>query len=317
MYGGHVSQGFEVSELLVVVNALFPRLGTEVTDAREARAAFARMPRRAAPTVDVRSVDDVLLPSKSGELGARIYQPSDPCTEPAATIVFFHGGGWVLGGLDSHDWLARALCAGLGCTAVSVDYRLAPENPYPAALDDAVDAVTACLAGQVPHVPADTVIVAGDSAGGGLAAAVCQRLRDSGERVPDGQVLLYPLLSSARSTRSYSENGSGNYITSTHLEWFWDQYLAGARTHYGYASPGDATRLDGLPPALLVTAGLDPLRDEGLDYARSLAVAGVATTVLHYPEAFHGFLGFQGVLALADDAMKQISQVARRMVRSE
>jgi acetyl esterase len=308
-----VTQGFEVTELLSIANAIFPKLGSEITDAVEARAAFAAMPRRALLSPQVASTRDVVLTSGRGSRPARVYQAREPANDDTA-IVFFHGGGWVLGGLDSHDWLARSLCAGTGAATVSVDYRLAPEHPYPAALDDAVDAVLACLQGEV-LVPGPTrIVVAGDSAGGALATAVCLRARDSGGPAPQGQILLYPVLSSRRSTPSYDENATGRYITRQHLTWFWEQYLATSSEIDSYASPGDVPSVDGLPPTVLVTAGLDPLRDEGLEYGRRLALAGVPTTLLHYPEAFHGFLGFQGVLELADRAMRDVQTVSKRLV---
>lgn len=295
--------------LVDVLARAFPDLGGAVTDAGEARRvlAAASASREAPPAVG--AVVDRAVPGPPGapEIPVRVYAPG-PDRHPMAprpTVVFFHGGGYALCGLDSHDATARALAARSGAVVVSVAYRLAPEHRFPAAVDDAYAALrwaageSAALGGDP-----DAVVVAGDSSGGGLAAAVALRARDAGGPAVALQVLLYPLLDAAQDTDSYRENAHGYFLTAAHLRWFWQQYLGpdGQDTH-PYASPLRAPDLRGLPPAYVVTAGCDPLRDEGLAYAARLRAAGGHVTAAHFPHMFHGFLGFPDLLPDAVRAM--------------
>jgi len=296
----------EVAALLKVLNETFPKLGTEVTDAAEARARFEALRR----PVDVPTpVEDVLDLAVGGAdattLPARLYRPLATAERPAGSVVFFHGGGWVLGDLDSHDELARLLCEHLGRTVVSVAYRLAPEHPYPIPVLDAVAAVRD-LAARARELGLDEpFVLAGDSAGGNLAALAALELRGTDEPLVGAQLLLYPVLDAARATRSYADNAEGFYITAAHLAWFWDMYL-GARGDGDDASPVRRRRLDGAPGTVVVTAGLDPLRDEGARYATLLAESGTDVVVLDYPQAFHGFLGFAGRLTVAAKALEDL-----------
>ncbi|MFI1675577.1 alpha/beta hydrolase [Streptomyces sp. NPDC020607] len=254
---------------------------------------------------------DRTIPGPPGapRLPVRLYMPApetDPRpAAPRPTVVFFHGGGYVLCGLDSHDATVRALAARSGAVVVSVAYRLAPEHRFPAAVDDAYAALcwaageSAALGGDP-----DAVVTAGDSSGGGLAAAVALRARDEGGPAIALQVLLYPLLDAAQDTASYRENAHGYFPTAAHLRWFWQQYLgADGQGEHPHASPLRAADLHGLPPAYIVTAGCDPLRDEGLAYAARLRAAGGQVTTDHHPHMFHGFLGFPEVLPDAVRAM--------------
>ncbi|MFE1379738.1 alpha/beta hydrolase [Streptomyces sp. NPDC058740] len=216
----------------------------------------------------------------------------------APVVVFAHGGGWVLGDLDTHDRLCRALAARSGATVVSVGYRRAPEHRFPAAEDD----VYTALGWAAARWPGRPLVPAGDSAGGNLAAAAALRARDRGGPAIAGQLLVYPVLDhrlAGASARTYAE---GFFHTTAHMRWYWEQYL-GPDGDPVAASPGLAADLAGLPPALLVLADCDPLRDEGLDYARRLSAAGVVAHVQLHTGVFHGFLGGLGVLPEADRAL--------------
>lgn len=299
--------------LVDALSEAFPDLGGTVTDAAEARRVLAAAPASGKAPPAVGSVVNRTVPGPPGApaIPVRIYLP-DPERRrgPRPTVVFFHGGGYTVCGLDSHDATARALAARSGAAVVSVAYRLAPEHRFPAAVDDAYAALrwvaeeSAALGGD-PGV----LVTAGDSSGGGLATAVTLRARDEGGPAVALQVLLYPVLDAAQDTGSYRENAYGYFLTAAHMRWFWQQYLGpdGDGTH-PLASPLRAADLGGLPPAHLVTAGCDPLRDEGLAYAERLRAAGVDVTTAHYPRMFHGFLGFPGLLPDAGQAMTDAAE---------
>jgi acetyl esterase len=294
----------DVAALLVRLNAAFPPLGTEIVDAVEARAAFAALRRPVEVPTPVGDVRDESITGPDGQpLALRWYRPPAPDSD-SAVLMFLHGGGFVLGDLDSHDELARKLAVGTGATVVSVDYRLAPEHPFPAGLDDAqaaLEHVASSCAGGRP------IVVVGESAGANLAATLCLTVRAGGGPQIAGQVLLYPMLDPGCDTLSYAENAEGYYITAHHLRWFWTQYVgAGAATTDPYVSPLRADDLRGLPPAHVVTAERDPLRDEGEAYARLLAEHGVPVTAQRYDDAFHGFVGFDAELAVAREAHQDI-----------
>ncbi|MFE0173535.1 alpha/beta hydrolase [Streptomyces sp. NPDC059002] len=300
--------------LVDALAAAFPDLGGAVTDAAEARRMLDAGTRGQQPPKRSRTVGSVVdrtIPGPDGapDLPVRIYLP-DPASFPGPrpTVVFFHGGGYTLCGLDSHDATARGLCARAGAAVVSVAYRLAPEHRFPAAPDDAYAALC-WAAGEIGSLGGDpgALVTAGDSSGGGLATVAALRARDLDGPAVALQVLIYPVLDAGQDTASYRENAEGYFLTAAHMRWFWRQYLGpdGDGTHPD-ASPLGA-RLTGLPPAHLVTAGCDPLRDEGLAYAYRLRAAGVPVTLGHYPGMFHGFLGFPGLL---DDAETAVAAVA-------
>jgi acetyl esterase len=222
-------------------------------------------------------------------LPARVYDPEGSSPD-GPTMVWYHGGGWVIGDLDSGESMCRHLASRSGVRIVSVDYRLAPEHPFPAAPDDAYASYLAVLGGELGGTPR-RLAVGGDSAGGNLSAVVSQMLRDRGERLPDLQVLFYPVTDGAMETTSYKENAEGYMLTAPTMAWFYGHYVGEdeeARLQ-PYVSPMRAASLAGLPPALIVTAEYDPLRDEGEAYAAALSAAGVTTTLRRFDGQIHGF----------------------------
>ncbi|MEU9799491.1 alpha/beta hydrolase [Streptomyces sp. NPDC051000] len=259
--------------------AAFPGPG----DPHALRAAVAAGGRAPGPAVaDVRDDDACGVP-------VRVYDPRpdpDPGAPGRPLVVHFHGGGWVMCGLDTHDAGCRRLAAASGAVVVSVDYRLAPEHPWPAAPDDALTALLwarsrAAALGCDP----DRIIVAGDSSGGTLAAVTALRAPE----LVSGQLLFYPPLDAAMDTPSVATYARGHFHTAAHMAWYWDQY--GGDPAHPHVSPLRAPDLTGLPRALIVLADCDVLRDEGLAYARRLGEAGVDCAVQLHPGVFHGFLG--------------------------
>ena len=228
-------------------------------------------------------------------------------------MVFFHGSGFVLCSLDTHDGMCRNLCAGGGCVVVSVDYRLAPEEKFPAATDDCLLA-TRWAAEHAAEIGADParIVVAGDSAGGNLAAVTALRVRDEGGPELCGQLLLYPVTDyHTPGTPSYVENGDGYGLTRATMEWFWDHYLAeAADALHPHASPLRAPDLSGLPPAFVMTAEYDPLRDEAEVYGRRLDAA----EIVRVPGMNHGFLFWVGVVDAAGPPMAQACAWVRRVL---
>ncbi|WP_051832077.1 alpha/beta hydrolase [Streptomyces katrae] len=215
----------------------------------------------------------------------RIYDPA-PGSTGRPLVVWFHGGGWVMCGLDTHDAVCRSLGAGSGAVVVSADYRLAPEHPWPAAPDDALTVLRWARAHALAlGCDPGRVVVAGDSSGGNLAAVTA--LRAPG--LVAGQLLVYPPLDAAMESASVSPYAEGHFHTAAHMAWYWEQY--GGDPAHPHVSPLRARELSGLPRTLLVLADCDLLRDEGLAYARRLGAAGVDCTVHVYPGVFHGFLG--------------------------
>lgn len=269
--------------------------------AARARAAALRAGAPAGPAMHM--VEDLDVPVRDGAVPARRYRAH--AAEPVGVIAYFHGGGWVLGGLDEADLFCRTLAEHSGCEVVSVGYRLAPEHRFPAAVDDADDAVTWIA----KHRAAGrALLVLGDSAGGNLAAVVARRARDRGGPQIDLQVLVYPVTDHRMATRSYAEHGHQMLISADDMDWFWSEYAPAARDRASAdASPGLVEDLSGLPPAVLVVAEYDPLRDEGLTYARRLADAGVETTLYRYDSMSHGFFALVGALDTAVDAVRSVS----------
>jgi len=232
----------------------------------------------------------------------RIYRPH---REEGPAIVYFHGGGWVLGGLESHGPLCRTLSARSSCAVVAVDYRLAPEHPYPAAVDDAWTALT-WAGGRFSRLA-----VAGDSAGGQLAASIALRARDVGLALAL-QVLIYPATDRSFDSASYRENADGHGLTAAEMRWLWSQYVPDeARAGEPDCSPLRAPELAGVAPALVLTAEYDPLRDDGEAYARRLADAGVAVALRQYEGLIHGFVRMPAMIARASGAIDEIADEAR------
>jgi acetyl esterase len=266
------------------------------------------------PGEPVARVEDRRIPGPGGEIPLRIYTPEGDGPRPG--IVFFHGGGWVIGNLDTHDGTARKLANASGCTVVSVDYRLAPEHRFPAAAEDchAALAWTAAHAAEL-GLRADALAVAGDSAGGNLAAVTALMARERGPALRF-QLLVYPVTAPDFDTASYRENAEGYLLTRDTMRWFWDQYAPEpAQRRNPWAAPLVAADLSGLPPALVITAEYDPLRDEGEAYARRLREAGVRAELRRYDGMIHGFLSFADVVQQGKRAVEEAGATLRAALR--
>ena len=276
---------------------------------QEARANGKARPR--APGPEVAKVEDRSIPGPDGEVPVRIYTPEGSGPFPA--LVWFHGGGWVVGDLDTADGAARHLTVGSGFVVVSVDYRLAPETKFPGPAEDCYSA-TQWVVHNAASINADAgkIAVGGDSAGGNLAAAVSLMARDRGGPSVGFQLLVYPVTDRDFSTPSYSHNGNDYQLTRDGMVWFWDHYLQNdADAANPYAAPMRAQDLTGLPPALVITAEYDPLRDEGEAYAHKLEAAGVATTCTRYDGMIHGFFGMAAAVDKGKQAIDQASSALR------
>lgn len=256
---------------------------------------------------EVQSVQDLAAQGPAGPIPLRIYRPlgSIPA-DPLPVLVYYHGGGWVIGDLDTHDTLCRELANGAGCAVVSVDYRMGPEHRFPAAVDDAIAALR-----WVSHnardlsVDASRIAVGGDSAGGNLAAVAAIAAREAGGPALRFQLLVYPATDMRRTAASHVTNGQGYLLTSDTMRYFHDHYIADPAHDLDWrASPLLHPELSRLPPAFMLTAGYDPLRDEGLQYAQRLTQAGVSTTLVCFERQIHGFLPMGKVLDEANVAVQ-------------
>jgi acetyl esterase len=264
---------------------------------------------------DMLRVEDIKISGADGALPARLYVPVD---NPAALIIFYHGGGWVLGSIAGYDSVCRRLASVSGCAVLSVEYRLAPEHVFPAAADDSYAAACwaeanckALMGAQLP------IVVAGDSAGGNLAAVVCLMARDRQCPPIALQCLIFPVTDFDPERPSYNIFSEGGLLTSEAMLWFWDQYIPDhdQRTDV-HASPLRAANLAGLPPAIIELAGHDPLLDEGKAYADALAAAGVPTKVRCHDELSHGYFQLSGLLPPAQDAVDELAKTLRQCLLS-
>jgi acetyl esterase len=298
----------ESRALIDVLQSSSPPVET-LTPEQARRASDERRARSAAPVEQVHDVTDTTAATGAGQRAVRIYRPS--AADCAPVIVFFHGGGWVLCDLDSHDGLCRSLANLTGSVIVSVDYRRAPESRYPAAVEDCYAATVwvAEHAGEL-HVDPARLSVMGDSSGGNLAAAVALMARDRALPTIALQVLLYPVLDDDFETASYRAFGAEHFLTRAAMEWYWQQY-APADRHHPYATPLRNADLTGLAPALILVAECDPLHDEGLAYAERLTAAGVPTEVIDYAGGFHGFLSLAPVLHAGRSALAAVGAGVR------
>ena len=298
----------DVAKVLQVMTSLeLPAL--ESLPVPEARAFMELAAAGRPPGPEVGEVIDGVLAGAAGELAYRLYRPGPPGPHPM--VAYFHGGGWVLGNLDSDDPLCRDLCRRSGVAIVSVDYRHAPEARFPAAADDAFAAVQwiAGHATELGGVPGQ-LAVAGWSAGGNIAAVACQLARDASGPDIAGQVLLNPVTDFGTDGASYEENAEGYGLTTALMRWFWDQYADPGDRSHPKASPRRG-ELAGLPPALIVTADFDPLRDEGLAYAEALAAAGVAVRHLRARGHIHTSLTMVDVVLSGATLRAQIAEALR------
>ncbi len=251
-------------------------------------------------------------------IAVRRYVPEGP--GPFPLMVYFHGGGWVIGDLDSHDNLCRALCVESKSVVVSVDYRLAPECKFPGPFDDCFDAtVWAYEHAAEFNADPNRIIIAGDSAGGNLAAAVALKSRDliaQGNQAPliAMQLLLYPVTNFSFDTDSYHENATGLLLTTDTMRWFWNHYLENdLQGSDPYASPLQSLSLKGLPDAIIVTAEFDPLRDEAEDYAQQLMSSGNRVDLIRYSGQIHGFIS---LFEMLDDGRRAIATVGGKLIES-
>lgn len=239
----------------------------------------------------VAHVENRTIPGPAGAIPIRVYTPAG--TGPFPVLVYFHGSGFVVCNLDTHDGICRGLTNGAGCVTVSVDYRLAPEHPFPAAVEDCY-AATAWVATHATEVDGDPnrIAVGGDSAGGNLATVVALLARDQGGPRLVFQLLVYPVADQPCTTPSYEENAEGYSLTKQDMIWFWNHYLTDKSAWEDpRAAPLRAKDLRNLPPALVITAEYDPLRDEGELYAKRLQEAGVPVRLVRYEGVIHGFFG--------------------------
>jgi acetyl esterase len=281
-----------------------------------ARELFANM----RPDVDGPAVGDVEDRTVPGfqdgpEVPVRIYTPE--ADGPYPTMVYYHGGGFVIGDVETHDIVCRYLTNELGAVVVSVDYRLAPEHPFPAAVEDAFAATQWAAANEEALDSTGDLVVGGDSAGGNLAAAVSLMARDFAEYddvdAPDVdyQVLVYPVVSRSDDWESMEQFGQGYFLDERDMEWFHDSYRPNpVHDANPYCNPLEASDLSGLPPATVLTAGFDPLRDQGGAYAEALEAAGTEVTYRNYDDMIHGFFSMQEGLAALDTAAEALDAVS-------
>jgi acetyl esterase/lipase len=264
------------------------------------------------PVDDVAHVEDELVDGPVGPLRMRVYRPQGGGSRPV--VVYFHGGGWVVGSIESHDPVCRAIAARTPCVVVSVDYRLAPENPFPAAVEDAW-AATVWAAEHAAALGADPerLVVAGDSAGGNLAAAAALRARHRGLPLAL-QILIYPVTDHDLDSPGYARHGDGLNLTRAKMDWYWRQYLHGGDGADPEASPLRASDLRGVAPALVLTAEYDPLCDEGEEYGRLLERAGVVVAQTRYEGQIHGFVRLGALCGeAAAEALEEIAAALRAL----
>jgi len=263
------------------------------------------------PEIVVHSVEDLMIDGPAGAIPVRIYRPS---AAPAPVHVHFHGGGWVIGDLDTHDRDCREICVGADCIVVAVDYRLAPEHIFPAAPEDCYAALCWATANldSLCALPG-AVSVGGDSAGGNLAAAVALMARDRNGPAIAMQLLIYPVTDATMESGSYRDNADGYLLSRTMMSWFWDHYCPDLALRADpLASPIAAEDLAGLPPALVMTAEFDPLRDEGEAYAERLIAAGVEVEVRRFDGLIHGFFSQAGMIEAAREGVDLAVKALRK-----
>lgn len=291
---------------LLALRAAQPPLETQSVEEARRNALVRPLAQSLAPLPIAGAVDRTIPGPEGRPLPVRVYTPRG--AGPFPLMTFFHGSGFVICNLDTHDAMCRNLCAAGGCVVVSVDYRLAPDYKFPAAPEDCY-AATCWTARQARELNGDAqrLIVAGDSAGGNLAAVTALRARDRDGPALRGQLLLYPVISyHTPPTASYIENAEGYGLTAAGMKWYWNHYLASpADAENPYACPMRADDLLGLPPALIMTAEYDVLRDEGEQYGQALRAAGVPAQITRYDGYHHGFFGCVGVLDRAQLALDE------------
>ena len=258
---------------------------------------------------------DRIITGPGGDIPIRLYYPQG--NSPFPVVVYFHGGGWVIGDLDTHHALCHALSNTSGCLLVAVDYRLAPENPYPAAIEDAYAAMC-WVAENAETIQADAnrIAVLGDSAGGTQATVAAMMARDQGKPDIALQVLIYPITDYNFNTASYQKNAEGYMLTRDLMKWFWNLYIQDESVaNEPYVSPLRATDLSGLPEALILTAEYDPLCDEGEAYARRLQEAGIQVTLTRYDGMIHGFMRMTSRLDKGRQALNDVAETLQKALK--
>ena len=303
----------QIAALLEQLNQAPPMSLGSVEDARSG---FSQMVLAAAsfsPEIEVGEITDIEVAGGAGPLPARLYRPLG-AEGPIATLVFFHGGGFVIGDITTYDAQCRTLCREGRIAVLSVEYRVAPEDPFPAAADDAVAAGTWALdhAAELGGDP-DRIAVGGDSAGGNLAAVAAQALRGH-EPALAGQLLLYPVTDFSEERPSVTENGDGLFLTGEDMRWFRDKYIGEHSRTDPKASPLYAEDLSGLPPAVVITAEFDPLRDDGEAYADALETAGVPVVRRRFDGLIHGFFAMGTVSTAAANAVEEVGAELRDLL---
>ena len=299
------------AEILILAAARIPTTPLEQLSPQQARDDMLRQTAALGRSEPVAKVEDVLAPGPGGEIPIRIYTPAGEA--PFGGLVYFHGGGFVIGSIETHDGLCRMLANAAGVVVASVDYRLAPEHKYPAAVEDAY-AATCWIVEHARRFGIDRnrIAVGGDSAGGNLAAAATLMARDRGGPALAFQLLLYPVTDACLETTSYGQYAEGYLLTRAAMAWFWEHYLSDpAEREHAYAAPLRAKDFSALPPALVITAECDPLCDEGESYARRLDDAGVRVTLTRYHGMIHGFVRRAKLLSQGRKAVEQIAQSLR------
>jgi len=302
-----------VAQMLEMMRAS-PWKGVAASTPEESRKFFAARAAQAGTPPEIGTSTDVEIPTRSGAIKGRVLMPKNG--KPTSLVVFYHGGGWVIGSIDDCDFIARFMIEKTNCAAVLVDYRLAPEHPYPTPLDDAWDGlVWSAKEAERLKVP---LIVAGDSAGGNLATVCAMLARDRGGPKIALQILMYPVVDCDMETPSYRENGKGYVLTVADMNWFYDHYLQSDKDRRAdpLISPLRALRLAGLPPALIMSAEYDVLRDEAETYGKRLAAAGVKVWIKRYRGMTHGFVRLQNFVDVArigmDDIVKAMAETTGR-----
>ncbi|KNZ34335.1 MAG: acetyl hydrolase [Methylibium sp. NZG] len=266
------------------------------------------------PPPEVAEVKALQAPGPQGSIPLRLYRPLKQGVGATPVLVYFHGGGWVIGDLDTHDTLCRQLANGAGIAVISVDYRLGPEHRFPAAVDDSI-AATRWVHAHAAELGLDAgrIAVGGDSAGGNLAAVVALTLRGDASLRLAYQLLIYPATDMRRTAPSHTHNGQGYLLTRDTLDYFHDHYISNPAHDLDWrASPLLHPDHSGLPPALVLTAGYDPLRDEGLQYAQALTEAGTRCTHLCFERQIHGFILMGRVIDEANTAVAVCAAELRR-----
>jgi acetyl esterase len=274
-----------------------------------------RVARPVNPDLPIHQISDTTMPGPAGDIALRIYRPEG--TGPFGVLVYFHGGGWVIGDLDTADAVCRELATLAGIVVVSVDYRLAPEHCYPAAVEDSYAALLWVRDNAEQLNSNGNIGVCGESAGANLATVIAQQSRDKNGPAIAFQCLLYPVTDAEMSRDSYAENGTGYLLETATMEWFWDTYCPNPEQRLGSdASPLRAQSLENLPPALVVTAEFDPLRDEGNAYAKALEAAGNTATLMCCDGLVHDFFSTAAVFSCSREPFDKTVAALRAHLHS-